>query len=80
MDRKILKIVPAPADMWVSHVNDGETNYSRVVCLALIEDSEASRYVSPMIEGDGGTLDEVSVYSDIGGIVFSNNYPGESEQ
>lgn len=80
MEDKIIQIIPAPADMWAVHQgNDGTENYecwSRIVCLALVEDVDDDRYrcVRPMTltEGDGMVdfIDE-SKYSDFKGIAYA---------
>lgn len=79
MEDKIIQIIPAPADMWAVHRgNDQGEDYeswSRIVCLALVEDPECGyRYVRPMqmFEGDISVefADETST-SDICGIAYA---------
>lgn len=50
---KIIQIIPAPADMFVEYDDEGTIAYSRVVCLALMEDEHGTRYVKAMDAGDG---------------------------
>ena len=50
---KIIQIIPAPADMFVEYDDEGTMAYSRVVCLALMEDDSGIRYVTAMDAGEG---------------------------
>ena len=43
---KIVQIIPAPADMWVKNEDNGDVFYTRVACLALVEEPDGYRYIS----------------------------------
>lgn len=76
---RIIQIIPAPTDMWAVHrgKDNGEDYecWSRVVCLALMEDSRTGcRYVRPMEMAerdiDIDFADEMGA-SDICGIAYA---------
>lgn len=48
MDEKIIQISPAPANMIITWVSDGEQKNTKVACLALVEDKDGGRAVKPM--------------------------------
>lgn len=61
--------------MWVRwNCEDGEDEYSRVVCLALTEDEEGGRQVVPMVcFTEDGEIADATAHSNFGGIVFSED-------
>lgn len=73
MERKILQIVPAPADMWVKCGDSNDTFYTRVVCLALVEDEDGFRDVQLMDVTSGDGLIDLLEGSNV--IVYSATDP-----
>ncbi|MCD7770405.1 MAG: hypothetical protein LUH36_09885 [Oscillospiraceae bacterium] len=55
---KIIQIIPAPAGMETKYTCQRETTYCPVVCLALVEREDGSRYIElvDMDVGDDCTL------------------------
>ena len=77
-ESRIIQIIPAPADMWVKGTDSetGETFHTRVICLALMEDTDGFRYVRAMdiTEGDG-YIEPISERKAM--IVWSAKHPDE---
>ena len=76
---KIIQIIPAPADLWSVHrgIEEGREyeSWSRIVCLALVEDDNGDRYrsVLPMSLTVDGLVDfdYESRYDDFKSIAYA---------
>lgn len=73
MYSKIIQIIPATPNMWVrwQPTENGEKEeYSPIACLALMEDEDGGTWVSPMSIGEDGEIDNVTDFSNFGGVVL----------
>lgn len=76
MSSKIIQIIPATPNMWAIWMPTKygeETEYSPIVCLALMEDEDGGTYVTPMAATLDGEIDNPMDVANFGGIVFSED-------
>lgn len=67
---KILQIIPAPTNMYAMFEGDGKTGSAYpVACLALVQRSDGSRDVEPMI-ADGSCIEFAETSEDYIGVTL----------
>lgn len=72
MSSKIIQIIPAPPNMlakWEPTIEGENEEYSPIVCFALLEAEDGFTWVTPMSIDSEGNVDDVTEFSNFGGIM-----------